>query len=300
MIVLSEDSTLRPMTPSARENRAATEAAKLLGFRVFYMPEDFSACETASNALVHVPVQHRETIGIWIGFIPTPDRYQAIFEEALSKRIRLLNDPEEHIRAQEFDRAYERLRDLTPDSVVVTSTDGCESAIEELGLPVFVKGAVQSRKARGWKACVAESLGELERLTSALLSLEGRTRGRVIVRKLERLRHVQKTPEGFPVGREFRVFIYRNRVLAWSYYWETTDDLQNLTIAETEQVLQLSCEASKRLQVPFVAIDIGQTEDNRWIVIESGDGQFSGYSQIPVLKLWNAIRNVELQTSGCD
>jgi hypothetical protein len=207
MIVLSEDSDRLTPSASSRENKAATEVAKLLGFRVYYIPDDFEVCENAENALAHVPSQERETLGIWIGYIPTPERYRAIYDEALRKRIRLLNTPEQHLIAQEFDRAYPYLQDLTPESVTITDVEQCEEAVRTLELPVFVKGAVQSRKTRGWKACVATTLEELQALTQQMLKLEGRSRGRVIVRKLVKLRYRQTSPEGFPFGRESRVFL---------------------------------------------------------------------------------------------
>jgi hypothetical protein len=120
MIVLSEDSPSRPRTASARENHAATEAARTLGLRVYYMPEDFTQCGDAEGALAYVPVQDEETPGVWIGFIPDPRRYSDIYAAALRRRIRLLNNPEEHLNAQEFDRTYPRLAGVTPRSVVIT------------------------------------------------------------------------------------------------------------------------------------------------------------------------------------
>jgi hypothetical protein len=294
MIVLSEDSPARPRTRSARENHVATEAARTLGLRVYYMPEDFSQCGDAEGALAYVPVQDIEVPGTWIGFIPDPQRYSDIYDAALRRRIRLLNDPEQHLTAQEFDRTYPRLAELTPRSVVITDPDQCDQAVVELGLPVFVKGAVQSRKARGWKACVAETPDELTRLTTAYLSLPGRTRGRVIVRELVKLRHVQSSPEGFPFGREYRVFLYKQDVLGYGYYWEGDDPLEELSPTEEATVLRLAQGAAARIGTPFVAIDIGQLDDDGWIVIESGDAQFAGYSKIPVLSLWSAISRIKV------
>jgi hypothetical protein len=292
MIVLSEDTPQRSATPSAVENRRATEVARLLGLRVYYIPGDFEACENAENALAYVPEQEQATPGIWIGFIPDPERYQAIYDECLKKRIHLLNTPEQHLRAQEFDRAYPLLKDLTPESLVVTSPEEAETVALSLGMPVFVKGAVQSRKSRGWKACVAETPEELHALIRILLSLEGRTRGRVIVRKLVRLRHSQSSAEGFPFGREYRILLYRQRILGYGYYWEGDDPLMDLTPSEAETVLALAQEAARRVDVPFMAVDIGQQEDEKWIVIEVGDAQFAGYSRIPVLPLWAEIKKI--------
>ncbi len=126
-----------------------------------------------------------------------------------------------------------------------------------------------------------------------MLTLEGRSRGRVIVRQFVALRHVQTSPLYLPFGREYRVFMYESRVLAWGYYWEGDDPLKPLTSEEETKVLTMAREAARRLGVPYVAIDIGQLEDGRWIVIECGDAQFSGLSQIPPLKIWSQIAAID-------
>ena len=59
---------------------------------------------------------------------------------------------------------------------------------------------------------------------------------------------------------------------------------------EEEQVLGLAQEAAVRMDVPYLAVYVGQIEGGNWIVIETGDGQFSGVSQTPFLSLWNGLR----------
>ena len=289
MIALSEASPQVPPSASASDIRRMTEAARLTGCQVYYIPQDFSRCETAENALAYVPAQEQETPCVWIGYIPTADRYQAMYAAALGKNIRLLNDPGQHLDAQEFDRAYAKLGSLTPASVMITSEDECDAAVAHLGLPVFVKGVVQSRKSRGWKACVAESADELRLLCRHLLSLEGRSRGRVVVRKLAKLRHCRTSAGDFPLGREYRVFLLHGQVLGWGYYWEGDDPLRELSADEKQTVLSLAAEAASRVGTPYICVDIGQMEDGEWIVIETGDAQFSGVSQVSLLPLWSRL-----------
>ena len=292
MIVFSEFSPQLPPSASTADLRKATEAAKLTGCQVYHIPQDFEQCETAENALAYVPIQESKTSAVWIGYIPTPERYEAIYAAALAKGIRLLNSPEKHLDAQEFDRTYPRLAEITPASVIVTSVDQCAEAAEQLGLPVFVKGAVQSRKSRGWKACVAETEDELRLLCGHLLDLDNRSRGRVVVRMLVRLRHSRVSAEGFPLGREYRVFLLRGEVLGWGYYWEGEDPLKALAPGEEQAVLSLAAEAARRVGTPYIAVDIGQTENGEWIVIETGDAQFSGVSQVPLLQLWSRLAQI--------
>ena len=291
MIVLTESSESLAPSASARDIAASTNAAGLTGCDVYHIPSDFADCEDAEGALWHVPPRKQVECGVWIGYIPDPERYGAIYAAALAKGIRLVNSPEEHRVAQEFDAAYPFLRGLTPESLIIRDAAECDSALATLGLPIFVKGAVQSRKARGWKACVAETSDEL-RLTAALLELPNRSRGRVVLRKLAPLRYTRCSAEGFPFGREYRLFVWRECILGLGYYWEGEDALKALSAAEEECVRSLAQEAARRLAVPYVAIDVGQLEDGNWIVIETGDAQFSGVSQIPLLQLWSNIARI--------
>jgi hypothetical protein len=293
MIVLSEATFESTGSASAQDNADITGAAKLLGCSVYYIPKDFTECETAENALWHVPEQAHETPGIWIGFIPAPERYEAIYNEALRKRIRLVNSPEQHLAAQEFDRAYPMLEGLTPESLTLTDPSEWETALETPGLPVFVRGSVRSRKAAGWKACVAHTPSELQALVDQFFKLEYRSRGKVIVRKLVSLKHHRFSDEGFPLGREYRVFVYKGKILAYGYYWEGDDPLKALTSSEEKSVIDLASEIARRLGVPFLAVDVGQLVSGGWIAIEVNDAQFAGTCQVPLLPLWSAILNIE-------
>jgi ATP-grasp domain, R2K clade family 3 len=121
------------------------------------------------------------------------------------------------------------------------------------------------------------------------LRLPSRSRGTVIVRRLVRLRHTRTSGRGFPAGRAFRVFLHGSRVLNYGYYWDGDDALAALSADEERAVLDLARLAAIRLGVPFVAVDIGQEESGRWIVIEVNDAQVSGHGHNPLLRLWNRI-----------
>ncbi len=112
------------------------------------------------------------------------------------------------------------------------------------------------------------------------------------MRQLVKLRHQRVSAQGFPFGREYRVFLYRQQILGFGYYWEGDDPLKPLLPEEQTRVLALAQEAARRVGSPFLAVDIGQTEAMEWIVIETGDAQFSGVSQIPLLSLWHAISKI--------
>ncbi|HAA58075.1 MAG TPA: hypothetical protein DCE42_25155 [Myxococcales bacterium] len=290
-LILTEAYAQMNDSPSLRDLIHATETAKLSGFQVYSIPPDYTRCENAENALAYVPEQAEETPGLWLGFIPSAQRYTEIYEAALDKNIRLLNTPDEHLNGQVFDRAYPYIADLTPKSLVIQSVEECEMIAEELMFPVFVKGAIQSRKSKGWSFCVAESLQELRELATQLFALENRSRGKVIVRELAQLRHTRRASD-FPLGREYRVFVYQGHIVGWGYYWEGDDPLRDLSKEEEQHVLALAQRAAEALPSSYISVDVGQTEALDWIVIETGDGQFSGYSEIPLLPFWNRLREL--------
>ena len=291
MIVLSESSSRPYPTANARDITVMTETAKLAGCRVVYIPPTFDDCGTADNALAHVAMQTGMTDGVLLGYIPTLERYTAIYRAALAKRIRLLNDPVEFQRAMEFDLFYPLIRDLTPRSVLVQAADQCPVATASLGYPVFVKGLVKSRKQEGWAACVAHDDDELLARVIEVLAQPYRSHGKAVVRQLVRLRHTRTSQDGFPFGREYRVFLYNGQPLAHGYYWEGEDALRALTPEETRAVLALAVTAARRLAVPYLVADIGQLETGEWVVIEVGDAQFAGHNDISTLALWNALLN---------
>jgi hypothetical protein len=275
MIILSEATAQLQPSASRVDVTRSIEAARLAGLDVYTIPPDFSVCETAENALWHLPVYEAEQLAFWIGYIPDPERYRAIYEAAARKHIRLINSPEEHLLAMEFHRFYSLLGDLTPRSIILTSPDDCVSIQDELKYPVFIKGTVQSRKHDGWDVC---------------------SRGTVIVRELVRLKHVRCVGNGFPAGREFRVFLLGDQVVEMGYYWDDPDQLALLAEDERVAIYRLASEAARRLAVPYMTADIGQLDTGEWIVIEVGDAQFAGLSQVSPLKLWGRLR--ELSTSS--
>lgn len=52
-------------------------------------------------------------------------------------------------------------------------------------------------------------------------------------------------------------------------------------------------EAARRVAVPFLVVDLAQTIDGRWMVIECNDGQESGYAGVSPIGLWQRIVDYE-------
>lgn len=292
LVVLSEEST-HPTSINARENKAIIEAARIFGCRIIPIHTDFANSQIAEALFAHLPIFEPNLPGVWVGYIPAYEQYATIYDAALKHGIQLVNSPEQFQMAMEFDHFYSLLADLTPKSIILESLETLANVPLEISFPVFIKGAIQSEKTIGINACVASNVEELSTIARNIFKKPRRSRGKIVVREYVKLRRLGMAPNGFPISREYRVFTFRQVVLAFGFYWEGFS-VKPPTPQEQSAILSLALEAAKRVRTPFMAIDIGQLESGEWIVIEVGDGQFCGLSQIPVLELWSKLKDIHL------
>jgi hypothetical protein len=268
--------------------RHVARVAELAGLRIYRISRNIELIGV-DDALLHIPTFPSPQPALWIGFMMPPDLYEIIYNALIPHNIFLLNPPAAHLLAEEFDRFYPLISDLTARSITISASPIPESSLAHFSWPVFVKGSVQSLKIEGPKSCFASSKPELDALASRLLAHNSRTRGRVIIREALPLRFSQLTPSGLPAAREFRLFLLHHNVLSCSYYWPMQDPLSKLTSSELHEIKTLASLTSRRLNVPFLAVDIAQLTDLSWTIIEVGDAQFAGLCNTPPFKLINAL-----------
>ncbi len=262
-----------------------TECAVAEGLRVVHVASERAAEGPLIRGLEAGPPQR----GVRYGTLCTAEHYRAFYDAALALGVTLLNSPEQHLDALELDRVVGKLVGLTPDTRVVTDAAQAAAAATELGLPVFVKGSVFSRKWYGWKSCVAETAEEAEALTKKLLALKWQSRDRVMLRRLAPLKRSGATYEGFPIAREYRLFALNGEPLASGYYWPFGDPFGAPSEGDRAAIHALVRETHRRTGVPWLAVDVGQCEDGGWIVIETGDPQCSGLGNISPRPLLHAL-----------
>lgn len=276
LTILHEESAMLSGSAVGRDTASSVEAARSVGLPVLDFSSDFELWGSAEEAFEAIQVRPAPEPALWVGYIPSAERYGAVYEAAAKRNLLLLNTPDEHLLAMEFPRFYPLIAGLTARSVVISSEYECEDAVAQLELPVFVKGALQSLKGKGFEACIARTLEDLRERVRTLLSQERYARGQVIVRELLLLRHERRDTRGFPRGREFRVFCLHGVALSADYYWHDDDPLMTLSADEEQAVRALAAEAARRIGTPYLAVDVGQCDDGSWTVIEVGDAQFAG------------------------
>ncbi len=269
-------------------------AAQALGHRVHVFPAG-GFLTAAEPALSPGDFQW----GVLYGGGFSRERYQRLHDEARSFNITLLNDPAQHRDAEEFDRTVGLLEGLTARTEVVMNVSEVEGALERLPPPVFVRGAVSSAKELGWKACVADNESEAKTLVTKLLALNDYSRGRALLREVLPLRRIDKMHEGFPLSREYRLFVLDADVLALGPYWVSEDPFGALTERDEREIRELAHEVARRTRVPWLAVDVGQLESGDWRVIETADPASSELAAVNARDLIGGLANGLIQRAGC-
>jgi hypothetical protein len=155
---------------------------------------------------------------------------------------------------------------------------------------VFVKGLIKSRKESGWEACLAHAPADLAAMLERAKRHEVSERGVLIAREILRLRCNGHQVAGFPVSREYRIYLLDGRVIGSGFYWKGHDSFDHPTDEDTAAMHLLAITAAGRLRARLAAVDVGQLEDETWRVIELGDPQFSGVAHMPHHLFWHALQ----------
>ncbi len=277
-------------TPLEGERHGVAHAARALGHRVVELP----------RGAMELPM---DPGGFEWGFLycdtPTLERYQALHTSARAKNVTLLNDVMQHAEAMELDRVVTALGALTARTAVVSRVEEVRAALTKVSLPVFTKGAVQSHKALGWDACVAQTFEETEAQVETLLSMPAQSRARVLLREVLPLRRTGQSAEKFPTAREYRLFVLDADILALGFYWPGGDPFGALTERELREIHELAHEAAVRTKVPWLCVDVGQLEDGTWRIIETQDPCCSALSSVSPSLLVGVLGRALEMRAGC-
>lgn len=279
MIALTHEPTMDLYL--ARNLRANAEAARFGGIRVHSMPIKLDDVE---SALGWIDYTEDPQLGVLSTYIQRIGSYRPLYEAAAGRGVRLLHTPEQTSRLMEFSLFYPLISDMTARSVVITDESSLMEAISTLQFPLFTKGQIKSVKEQGWDACVARTPGDLAHRA-------GRW-GEVIAREILPLRQAGSAHEQFPHFREYRAYWLDGSIIGMGYYWDGEDGFGPLgqDAAEIERLVDA---AARRLDAPFVTVDVGQLEDGSWRVIEIGDPQYSAICHMNRHLCWQALADYE-------
>jgi hypothetical protein len=179
---------------------------------------------------------------------------------------------------------------LTPYSEWFAAPPDAATLERKFGLPFFLKGSRQTSRHRA-ALSIIHSAVEYDRAIAIYRNDPILHWQELVCREFVPLRAVPAAAtEKIPPSFEFRTFWWRGQFVGAGQYWATD---YNWSRSEEIAALNVARTAAARLNLPFVAIDVAQTSDGAWIVIECNDAQESGYSAVSPFGLWQNIVRIE-------
>lgn len=219
--------------------------------------------------------------------------YAARYRELADEGVVLVHSPEQNLRASDLTHWYGVLEDLTPKSVWYDGVPCVGDVADALRWPIFVKGQRQTSRHRR-SLCIIDGPEQFERAMDVFRSDPILRWQQVVCREYVGLRPVEDPlPDRIPSSFEFRSFWWRGELAGLGRYWWEGKAYQ-MTEEERREAVAVAGEAVRRLNVPFLVVDVAQAAaDGRWLVIECNDGQESGYAGVPPIALWQNVIEIE-------
>ena len=235
---------------------------------------------------------YRPTSLTAIGRFGVTDNYADLYQHLATTGIMLIHTPDQYRLTTELPHWYPLLSDLTPRSIWFEQPPTVPEIEQQFTWPIFLKGSRQTSKHKAALSILHSPNDYVHAIEqyqhNPILQLQA-----LVCREFIPLRPVAAPQsDTIPPAFEFRTFWWRGQCVGagpyWaaftSYAWTKQEELAALAVAE---------EAADRLKVPFLVVDVAQTQHGAWIVIEVNDGQESGYAGIAPVALWQRIIEIE-------
>jgi hypothetical protein len=218
--------------------------------------------------------------------------YLDLYRELLAEGIQLVHTPEQYLRASELTHWYPLLTDLTPRSMIFPEPPTVDEITSQFEWPVFIKGSRQTSKHKA-ALSIAHSAEDCERVLEHYRKNPILHWQALVCREFVPLRPVlNPVGDTIPPSFEFRSFWWCGQCVGVGPYW-VSNSAYSWTPTEQAQAMSVAGEAARRVNVPFLVVDVAQTIEGRWIVIECNDAQESGYAGVNPLGLWQRLLEIE-------
>jgi hypothetical protein len=180
---------------------------------------------------------------------------------------RLVNPPEQHRWITSFSY-YQQVRDFTPATWDEANIHECRHRG-----PFVVKGKTSSKKWQ-WKSHMfAKTKAAALKLAERLKEDAEIARQGVVYREYVPLRTFGLGNEEMPFTNEWRFYYLGDQRLAQAFYWSVSDYSPQAAITPEAIALGDRIASIAARFVTFFSLDLAETEDGRWILIEINDGQ---------------------------
>ena len=297
MIILFCSDPSDPRQPD-EAYRAEAAAAERLGLAVALVDHDALVHENdPAKAVRRVSEQSSPRLGLYRGWMMTPDQYQRFFVALEGKGACLLNDPIAYRHCHYLPESYPAIESHTPRSVWIkikgdVAVDEIMAILRLFGsAPVVVKDFVKSRKHEWAEACFIPSASDqatVERVVRRFLELQGDDLNEGLVfREFIEFEPLGRHPKsGMPLTKEFRLFFLDGQPIFWTPYWEE-GDYQGLM-----PPVERFAAVARGVRSRFFTMDVAKRRDGDWLIVELGDAQVAGLpDHADVDEFYKTLRN---------
>jgi hypothetical protein len=199
----------------------------------------------------------------------------------------LINSYKQHRYIADLMNWYDDLKEFTPKSWRSLEDTDYEG-------PFVLKGCTNSRKFQWDTHMFAKDRRQAAEISVELQNDSLIGYQDIIYRQYISLKTYMTSFHSLPITKEFRFFVAYGKLLSGGYYWSShVEDLIAVPSADEVPRDFLEIIISKiGDKANFYTIDVAQTQQNDWIVIELNDGQMAGVSENNPEMLYKNLRKV--------
>ena len=222
-------------------------------------------------------------VGVYRGWMVTPEQYAALYDTLAQRNLHLVNDPTAYRRCHHLPESYAAIEGSTPRSIWIPADEGFEldslmARLRPFGdASLILKDYVKSVKHAWEEACFipcASDRDHVARVVRNFLAWQGEDlNGGLVFREFVELVSLGAHPQsGMPLTEEYRVVVLRGEILSCFPYWDADD-----YAVSTPPPLTWLRSIATRVDSRFFTMDVARRTDGGWIVVELGDAQVAGF-----------------------
>ena len=220
--------------------------------------------------------------------------YEETQRDCVYAKASLLNSLSQHEYVANISQWYHDLKAYTPKTFFSFA-----EAKHNGRYPIVLKGSTNSKK-HLWKTHMyATNEDEMRTVWNNLQNDTFISQQDIVFRQFEPFRSYGTAIGGIPVTKEFRIFMYRDTILAKGFYWSNHPEVAECCDITTNEIpIEFIAKIADIVKnyINFYVIDVAQHFDGEWRVVELNDGQMSGLSCVDADELY---RNLSVALS-CD
>ena len=208
---------------------------------------------------------------------------------------RLLYSYDNYLNATDFERWYPLIADKTPRSIVYEMFPTLKNVLQDFSFPFFIKGNRQTNRHQR-KLSIIENKEMFDTAREYWERDKILHWQKVVIREYVPLQLIDDMsfPDMIPISYEFRVFFWKKNLVGLAPYWTMVPDYSpKPSNPDISYISTLALDVSKKIDTPFLVVDVAKTINGDWIVIEVNDGQESGYARNNPTTLWRKIIQLE-------